>query len=176
MSGKIKIALSSCLLGHAVRYDGLDKRNDGLIKNLADVFELVAVCPEVMAGLGVPRPAVQLVKIDAKIRALGVIDPRLDVSSGIINAAKEFMQTSDGICGMILKSRSPSCGIDSAKVFDLENNVIDYDSGLFASYVKHQRSGFPIVEDDQLDEPDRVIEFCQQVHDFARQSGIAGSV
>ncbi len=167
MANKIKIALSSCLLGHAVRYDGLDKRNDRLIENLGDTFDLVAVCPEVMAGLGVPRAALQLVKVDTEIRALGVDDEQLDVSSGIINVAKEFMQARDSICGLILKSRSPSCGLGSAKLFDRENNHIGYDSGLFASYVKQQKPGFPIIEDVQLDESDRLTEFCQQVRDYS---------
>ena len=167
MTEKIKIAISSCLLGKAVRYDGLDKRNDCLIEDFDGEFDMVAVCPEMMAGLGVPRPAVQLVKIENEIRATGVIDASLDVSFGIVNAAKEFVLASDGICGLILKSRSPSCGAGSTPLHDYKNNIIGQEWGLFARYVRQHKTGLPIVEDSLLSEASNLIEFCQQVRDYS---------
>jgi len=173
MPDKIKIAISSCLLGNAVRYDGLDKRNSKLLKDLTaefkqDELELIAVCPEVMAGLGVPRPAVQLVKADNEIHALGVNDQSLDVSSAIVNVAKEFVHMADGLCGLILKSRSPSCGLGSTELFDQDKNVIGFDSGLFARYVSEAGLNFPIVEDSQLDDVNLLTKFCQQVRNCPR--------
>ncbi len=172
MTVKIKIAVSSCLLGNAVRYDGLDKRNNRLFAELAGEFELVAVCPEVMAGLGVPRPAVQLIKKGNEIRALGVNDNSLDVSESIINVAQEFVRSSYDICGLILKSRSPSCGVGSTQVFDLQNRFIGYDSGLFARYVSQQKIGFPIVEDEQLGRADEFKEFGLQVRAYANKASL----
>ncbi|VAW92921.1 COG1683: Uncharacterized conserved protein / FIG143828: Hypothetical protein YbgA [hydrothermal vent metagenome] len=169
MTEKIKIAISSCLLGNAVRYDGLSKRNDSLIENLAGEFEMSAVCPEIMAGLGVPRPAVQLVKVGNEIRATGVIDTSLDVSSDIVSAAKEFVLASDGVCGLILKSRSPSCGAGSTPLYDYKNNVIGREWGLFARYVSQNNTGFPIVEDTLLGEAGKLKKFCQQVRDYSHK-------
>ena len=60
MHEKPPIGVSRCLLGDAVRYDGESKANDTVIEQLGDLFELVPVCPEVEAGLTVPRPPVQL--------------------------------------------------------------------------------------------------------------------
>jgi len=171
MAKKIKIALSSCLLGNAVRYDGLDKRNDKLIEDLGDEFELVAVCPEIMAGLGVPRPAVQLVNSGDEIQAIGVNNKTLNVSSDIVRAAKEFVQVSHDICGLVLKSRSPSCGLGSTQIFDQENKIIDYDSGLFACYVSQVKSDLPIVEDTLLGKPVELKAFCQQVRVYSNQAG-----
>ncbi|MDA3870317.1 MAG: DUF523 domain-containing protein, partial [Gammaproteobacteria bacterium] len=55
-----KIGISRCLLGDPVRYDGQSKPRTTAIDQLADHFQLIAICPEVEAGLPIPRPPVQL--------------------------------------------------------------------------------------------------------------------
>jgi len=169
MPTRIKIALSSCLLGNAVRYDGQAKRNDKLINQLSSDFELVAVCPEVMAGLGVPRAKIQLVKVGYDIRALGVDDAHLDVSDKLMRTADEFIFHNKDICGLILKSKSPSCGLGSTKIFDQYNNIIDYGMGLFANNMRVKDIGFPIAEDTQLGKVDELNLFCQQVRKYAKK-------
>src|ERR1051326_1558397 len=57
----LRVAISACLLGERVRYDGGHKRDAFLADVLATRVEWVAVCPEVELGLGVPRPAMNLV-------------------------------------------------------------------------------------------------------------------
>lgn len=60
MEKKIRIGISSCLLGNPVRYDGNNK-SDYYIKHSLDEFvEWVPVCPEKECGLTVPREAMQL--------------------------------------------------------------------------------------------------------------------
>jgi uncharacterized protein YbbK (DUF523 family) len=51
----IRIGISACLLGQKVRFDGGHKRSDFLVDVFGSFVEFVAVCPEVEAGLGVPR-------------------------------------------------------------------------------------------------------------------------
>ena len=60
LSRKPVIAISSCLLGMQVRYDGAIKTMPDIVQHMQQHFELLAVCPEVEIGLGVPRPALQL--------------------------------------------------------------------------------------------------------------------
>ena len=62
----IKIAVSSCLLGEAVRYDGTDKHIEYITQQLAIDYNLISICPEMAVGMGVPRPAIQLID-DGKI-------------------------------------------------------------------------------------------------------------
>ena len=69
---KIKIGVSSCLLGERVRYDGECKRNQTVIDLLGQRFEAVPVCPEVELGMGVPREAVQLVAGDLAPYMVGI--------------------------------------------------------------------------------------------------------
>ena len=60
----IRVGVSACLLGQEVRYDGGHKRDRFLTDVLGSYVEWVPVCPEMEAGLGVPRPTVRLVQID----------------------------------------------------------------------------------------------------------------
>ena len=54
---KIKLGISTCLLGENVRYDGGHKLDRYLTQTLA---EYVPVCPEVECGLGIPREAMHM--------------------------------------------------------------------------------------------------------------------
>ena len=54
------VGISQCLLGDAVRYDGQSKANKIVLEKLSDLFEFIPICPEVEAGLGIPRPPIQL--------------------------------------------------------------------------------------------------------------------
>jgi uncharacterized protein YbbK (DUF523 family) len=60
MQDKIKIGISSCLLGENVRYDGGHKRDRYLTDTLGEFVQWVPVCPEVEYGLPVPREAMRL--------------------------------------------------------------------------------------------------------------------
>ena len=48
---KIKVGISTCLLGRNVRYDGGHQRDAYLVETLGRWFEYVSVCPEVEMGL-----------------------------------------------------------------------------------------------------------------------------
>jgi len=60
MMEKIKLGISSCLLGNHVRYDGGHKLDRFLTDTLGKYVEYVPVCPEVECGLGIPRPSMRL--------------------------------------------------------------------------------------------------------------------
>lgn len=56
-----KILISACLMGAAVRYDGTDKKlHHPVIAQWHSEGRLVPICPEVSAGLPVPRPPVEI--------------------------------------------------------------------------------------------------------------------
>jgi len=53
----IKVVVSSCLLGAPVRYDGRDKKSGHpILQRWLDEGRVVSVCPEMLGGLGTPRP------------------------------------------------------------------------------------------------------------------------
>jgi len=57
---RIPVGISSCLLGEQVRYDGGHKHARYCSQVLSRYFEFRSLCPELEAGLGVPRPAIHL--------------------------------------------------------------------------------------------------------------------
>ena len=90
----VPVAISACLTGEAVRYDGSGAADALPRRELAGVFEYIAVCPEVGIGMGVPRPPIRLVGAASKLRAVGIDDPGLDVTGAPSAAAKR------SVCGM----------------------------------------------------------------------------
>ena len=66
------VGVSACLLGQKVRYDGDHKHNAILVHQLGPLLRFRDTCPEVAIGLPVPRPPIQVVQVDAILRALGV--------------------------------------------------------------------------------------------------------
>lgn len=68
----IRIGISSCLLGEAVRFDGGHKRDRFLTDTFGPFVEWVPVCPEVEAGFGTPRESMRLVNDDGRLRLVTV--------------------------------------------------------------------------------------------------------
>ena len=55
----MRILVSACLLGENCKYNGGNNRSEALLRRLQG-HEVLPVCPEVLSGLGVPRPCVEL--------------------------------------------------------------------------------------------------------------------
>lgn len=113
----VRIAVSACLLGERVRYDGDHSRNDFVAEALARCFELIPDCPEVGIGLGTPRPKIHLAEDERgriRLRDAEGGDLTARMSAYAAAAARRF--TERRVAGMVLKSKSPSCGIGDARV------------------------------------------------------------
>lgn len=158
---KLKIGLSACLSGEAVRYDAGDKRQDLLISLLSPHAELRPFCPEVESGLGVPRPPVHLVQTaTGRVRAQGVDDPGLDVTEALVETAKAYSgEQLEALDGFILKSRSPSCGLGTAPLTTDAGRCLGYREGLFAEEIKRAAPWLPAVEEAWLQTAERCYRF-----------------
>ena len=87
---------------YAVRYDGDHRAAPDLISALAAEFALEPICPEVGAGLGVPRPPVNLVRTGRGERALGVDNPELDVTTQLLAWSVTELPGLRNLSGMVL--------------------------------------------------------------------------
>lgn len=113
----VRIAVSACLLGERVRYDGDHSRDDFVTEGLGRCFELIPDCPEVGIGLGTPRPKIHLAEAErGGIRLLDEqgndLTAKMSAYAGA--AARRFVE--QGVAGIVLKSKSPSCGIGDTRV------------------------------------------------------------
>jgi uncharacterized protein YbbK (DUF523 family) len=148
---KIKLGISSCLLGKNVRYDGGHKLDSFLKDSLGKYVEYVPVCPEVECGLGVPRKSMRLEGEPDSLRLI-ITETRQDVTKRMVNwAQKRVIQLEkEDIRGFIFKSDSPSCGIKKVKIYNEKNMPVDAGVGIFAqSFMKHFPS-LPVQDEENL--------------------------
>ena len=161
----IRIGISSCLLGEEVRYDGGHKRAEFLLEAFGQSVEWVPVCPEVEAGFGTPREAVQLSRDDRAIR-LVTVTTRRDLTAPM----DEFIHRRlpelavEELSGYILKANSPSCGPGQVKVFDRHGvTVVDAGRGLFAEALIREFPALPVGDEGRLADPRLLEEFIRRV-------------
>jgi uncharacterized protein YbbK (DUF523 family) len=173
MREKPPVGVSRCLLGHAVRYDGDSRPHNIVIEQLSELFELVPVCPEVEAGLGVPRPPVQLTGSIEQPRMTGRNDPDLDVSDQIYRYCATRPLELEQLCGFVFKSRSPSCGLYSTPVFINGNCITESSRGLLARAMTSRYTQLPVIEETELENRVRYQRFVDEVLEYrkTRHSG-----
>jgi len=151
---KFPVGISSCLLGEAVRYDGGHKRDRFLADVLADYVEWVPVCPEVGAGLGVPREPCRLARAGDDVRMIGN-ETACDVTDAIrVYAAREMDRLEPlRLRGYVLKKNSPSCGMESVPVYG-ENETPSLDGvGLYARALMDRFPLLPVEDEGRLNDP-----------------------
>lgn len=150
--GKPLVLVSSCLMGNKVRYDGQSKRHDGLFRQLLPWVQPLTVCPEAMAGMGIPRPPVRLIIRNQHVAALGRDDPSIDVTARLQQMARIQHNAHPLLAGALLQSRSPSCGVGSTPHFDTQGTQLSTGPGLFASTLLTARPWLPTLEDTAFDD------------------------
>ena len=163
MSNKPTIGVSRCLLGDAVRYDGDAKPHDIVIHQLSQLFEIVPVCPEVEAGLSIPRPPVQLTQSIDHPHVTGRDKPELDVTEQLQTYCDKRPKQLNQLSGFVFKSRSPSCGLDSTPVFIEGECVTETSRGIFARAMTTMYSQLPVIEETGLEIPDQYQQFVNAV-------------
>jgi len=165
---KVRLGISSCLLGQRVRYDGNHKRDDYVTETLARYFEFVPVCPEVAIGLGVPRSPIHLVGSVARPRAVGVDDPALDVTAALTAYGQRQARVLDDISGYIFKSRSPSCGLERVKVYARGAAAPRSGTGVYAAAFRAAQPRLPVAEEGRLSDPALRDNFLECVFAYRR--------
>jgi uncharacterized protein YbgA (DUF1722 family)/uncharacterized protein YbbK (DUF523 family) len=166
---KIRVGISSCLLGEKVRYDGGHKL-DRLIRDLLGPYlEFVPVCPEVELGLPTPREALRLVEAED--------GPHLvfsrsggDITAAMSGWAQQRVREleREELCGFIFKSRSPSSGMERVKLYGKGGTPRQVGVGLFARAFMAHFPLVPVEEDGRLHDPHLRENFVECLFVFQR--------
>jgi uncharacterized protein YbbK (DUF523 family) len=167
LQNKPVIAISSCILGQRVRYDGKIKSFPDIYQTLEAHFEFIAVCPEVEIGLTVPRPAVQLSGNTKSPKMTGRDNATIDISDEIIQFCNSKPAALNSICGYVFKSKSPSCGIRNISVFNQGKIISQNNRGLFAQAIINYFENLPIVDETELATEQQINNFIQQVLNYS---------
>ena len=109
------IVVSRCLGFDNCRYNGEGEKNEFITK-LSKYTDIITVCPEVSCGLTTPREPIRIVEINNKLE---LIQPKTNrnITSEMLDFCSEFIKDNMKVDGIILKCKSPSCGISDAKVY-----------------------------------------------------------
>jgi uncharacterized protein YbbK (DUF523 family) len=152
---RARVGISACLLGEAVRYDSGHKRDDFLLETLGPLVEWVPVCPEVEAGFGTPRDPMRLERDDGHRVSLVVIRTGEDVTERLQQYVRVRLDQLAGerLSGYVLKSESPSCGMERVKVYGAAGAAAlpqRTGRGLFAAGLMAAFPSLPVEEDGRL--------------------------
>jgi uncharacterized protein YbgA (DUF1722 family)/uncharacterized protein YbbK (DUF523 family) len=148
----LRIGVSSCLLGHKVRYDGGHKHDRWITDVLGAHVEFVPVCPELECGLGVPREAMHLEGSPAAPRLVTIRSGR-DLTDRMLEFARGRVEAlaAEDLCGFIFKSDSPSSGMERGKVYGAPGSSPQKTGvGLFARAFMDRFPLIPVEEEGRL--------------------------
>ncbi len=155
-----KILISACLVGQKVRYDGQASRGDEQISVWQAQGRLVPICPEVSGGLGVPRPAAEVVDGTGEDVLVGaarlMTADGVDVTEAFVAGARQALKVAQkhGVVMAILKARSPSCG--SSTIYDGTFSGKKRDGmGVTAALLRSE--GIAVFSDEELEKAARFL-------------------
>jgi uncharacterized protein YbgA (DUF1722 family)/uncharacterized protein YbbK (DUF523 family) len=168
---KIRLGISSCLLGAKVRYDGGHKLDTFLRDILGRYVEFVPVCPEVEAGLGVPREAMHLAGDAAMPRLVG-IKTGTDFTGTMVDWARRRVEElgGEGLCGFVFKSGSPSSGMERVRVYSGPGAFSKTGSGIFARIFMERFPLIPVEDEGRLHDPEIRENFIERIFVWKRWS------
>ncbi|HRZ87032.1 MAG TPA: DUF523 and DUF1722 domain-containing protein [bacterium] len=170
MDGKIRVGISTCLLGENVRYDGGHKLDRFLRDTLGQYVEWVPVCPEVECGLPIPREAMHL-EGDPDNPRLVTLRTKVDHTGRMKEWAAKRLKglAGEGLVGFVFKSDSPSSGWKAVKVYN-ENGLNPRKAGvgIFAREFTRAFPLLPVEEEGRLHDPGLRENFIERLFVFKR--------
>lgn len=126
---KPKAIVSACLLGDRCRYDGKTKQVNEVIESLKD-YEVIPFCPEAPL-FGTPRERINVVRINGKNRIITDKTDK-DVTKLLEDEINLFIKRNPHADKIVLKSKSPSCGLGTTPILNEKKEVVSKGNGIAA--------------------------------------------
>ncbi len=124
----MKVLVSACLLGRNCKYSGGNNLDEKVIEFVRG-HEVIEVCPEEAAGLGIPRVPMEIVD-GVLINKEGIV-----VDEPVRRAVAKIVAENPDAELAILKSRSPTCGVKQVYDGTFSGKLID-GAGVLAQALK----------------------------------------
>jgi uncharacterized protein YbbK (DUF523 family) len=147
--------MSSCLLGAPVRYNAKDKKVDHpVLARWIEEGRIVSACPEMLGGLGTPRPPAEIVRREGARRV--ITNEGRDVTAEFLSGAEQTAAQAAAaeVRVAVLKSNSPSCG--SSFVYDgtFTGTRVPGDG---VATERLRSLGIAVFSEEELEEADRYV-------------------
>ena len=159
---RLRVGVSTCLLGEAVRWDGGHKRDHFLNETLAPFVTWVPLCPEVASGLPVPRDTMRL---EASPEGGTVVNGHLvrliitrtggdwtdEMAAWSATTAAAIAR--ERLDGFVLKKDSPSCGLERVRIYGGPGPASKTGRGVFAEALVQACPDLPVEDEGRLNDP-----------------------
>jgi len=151
---KVPIGISACVFNCPVRYNGHAFDALAVMGRERSDFVFTPVCPECLAGLGVPRAPIHLTGTGAAVLAgeATVRDRRNnDVTEAVVAGSRDAMDAIEraGVVAFIAKEASPTCGLAKARVGKRRTEQLG--AGVFGAMLAD--TGMFLIPDEALANP-----------------------
>lgn len=148
------ILVSACLLGINCQYNEESDLTEKLLEFLKDKGEFIAVCPEILGGMPIPRDASEIVGTGggknvilkkAKVKSIKGKDITKEFLKGAEQVLKIAKQNKVDLA--ILKAKSPSCGVGLTYDGTFSRNLTKGD-GVTAALLR--KNGIKVITEKDL--------------------------
>jgi uncharacterized protein YbgA (DUF1722 family)/uncharacterized protein YbbK (DUF523 family) len=169
MEERVRLGISSCLLGNAVRWNSGHKMDRYLTRTLGQFVDYVPVCPEVEAGFGVPRESMRLVGDPEKPRLI-TFKTKTDQTDRMLGWTRRRVKEleKEDLHGFIFKSDSPSSGMIRVKVYTEKGMPVKKGVGMFAREFMAHFPLIPAEDDGRLHDPNIRENFIERIFALRR--------
>lgn len=160
----LPLAVSACLRGQPVRYDGKHK----LLGSLASwPAHWHPICPEVAIGLPVPRPPIEQRLHQGELQLVEVQNPQQQYQEAMAAYAASVAQyiQQHRICGYVLMHKSPSCAVHSSTIKSAQTAL--HQPGYFVRELTQWLPALPLLEAQQVAHTEAVETFWQKAREYA---------
>lgn len=167
---RMPLGISACLTGEEVRFDGGHKRSRFLTEVLSEYVDWIPMCPEVQAGLGVPRETFRLATglgDSPGVRMIGNRSDR-DVTEFMQTISSRMVEGLGRLRGFVLKKGSPSCGLERVRVYDQNKAPTQRGRGIFADALARRYPLLPLEEEGRLEDPRIREHFITRIFTYDR--------
>lgn len=138
----MKVLVSACIMGVNCKYNGKNNENIAAMNFLKDK-EVVSICPEVLAGMKIPRSCAEIV--DGRVVDENGNDVSLKYDKAVAVALSKIQNEEFDL--VILQSRSPTCGVNQIYDGSFTGKLIP-GMGLFAKALKQR--GYNVIDVEEI--------------------------
>jgi len=151
------VAVSACLLGKPVRYDGSHRQHALILQQIQPYCQLHPLCPEHEMGLGTPRESISIQLADQGAQLIGN-HSNCDYTAKMERYCQQKFRALQraAVAGFLLKARSPSCAVGSYP-------HPKHPDGMFTAALRKAFPNLPIWEEDQIQAPADCQQFLLQI-------------
>ncbi|MFW6301619.1 MAG: DUF523 domain-containing protein [Bacillota bacterium] len=165
------ILISRCLGFKACRYDGTIVEFNELNK-LKEEFIFKPICPEVAAGMGVPRPPIKLLSLKNSKEIGYIFNKHWHIKTDILRKViRKYLREYSNAAGMILKEKSPSCGIKLCKYYKPPSSEIKgRTGGILMEEYNRLNLNWPLIDEISFKDITIREEFINKVKKYHKKN------